>query len=418
MSILKHYEPGDIKLVGITLTNNDGSARVDLRGVTVALSIYEDIEAPTVYAELAINDALNLVKNFPIIGEENLEITFLTPGRDKMTTYKLRTFAVEGTTVGENNQLSNYTLKCVSSEHFTNSVQQIDKGYNNTVAEMVIDILANELKVTKSINVEDTRGLIPVTIPRMNPFQAIDFLRQRAVAKRPSGGVFVFFENQFGFNFTSLEKLIEDGKKSIDSRSFTHAPNVTTDKLTQQYAFRNITRLQHLTKFDTISKMSSGMFKNSVISYDMLSKSVSSTEFKLHEQAKVFETGEKLTKLTNTEKLINEANAGAPFYMFAPKDTSKGNDFIADLLGYRQAFTSMFNQNVLRCQIYGDNYLTVGDMVTINLPDTSGTTEKKVGDKRFSGNYMITKLRHMIYQVDRKFKYDIAMDCNKIGYNE
>jgi hypothetical protein len=77
----------------------------------------------------------------------------------------------------------------------------------------------------------------------------------------------------------------------------------------------------------------------------------------------------------------------------------------------------MFNQNIIRCQIYGDNYLSVGDMVTINLPDTSGTTEKKVGDTVFSGNYMITKLRHMIYQVDRKFKYDIAMDCNKIGYS-
>lgn len=416
MSDLKRYEAGDIRLIGIKLTN--GSATVDLKGVTLSLSIFEDIEAPTVYAELSISDALNLVRTFPIIGEENIEISFLTPGRDKITTYKLRTFAVESVIVGDNNQFSTYVLKCVSAEHFVNAVRQVDKAYDVTIGEMIVDILVNELQTSKPFTVESTRGLVETIVPRMSPFQAIDFLRQKAIAKRASGGVFVFYENQYGFNFLSLEKLIEDGKKNINSKTFTHSPNITSDNATQQHAFRNITRMQHLTKFDTIDKLSTGQFKNRVLSYDMLSKGISSTEFNLVEQAKVFETGEKKTKLTNTDALIRTANNVTPFIMFAPKDTSKGSDYVTDLLGYRQAFTTMFNQNIVRCMVYGDNYLSVGDMVTLNLPDTSGTTEKKVGDKRYSGNYMITKLRHMIYQVDRKFKYDIAMDCNKIGYNE
>jgi hypothetical protein len=416
MTDLKRYEAGDVRLIGIKLTN--GSATVDLKGVTLSLSIYEDIEAPTVYAELSISDALNIVRSFPIIGEENIEISFLTPGRDKITTYKLRTFAIESTSIGDNNQFSTYVLKCVSAEHFINAVQQVDKAYDSTVGEMIIDVLVNELQTSKPFTVESTRGLIETIVPRMSPFQAIDFLRQKAVAKRASGGVFVFYENQYGFNFLSLEKLIEEGKKNINSKSFTHSPNITSDKDTQQHAFRNITRLQHLTKFDTIDKLSNGQFKNRVLSYDMLSKGLTSTNFNLVEQAKVFETGEKKTRLTNTDTLIKTADTVTPYIMFAPKDTSKGNDFVTDLLGYRQAFTTMFNQNIVRCMIYGDNYLAVGDMVALNLPDTSGTTEKKVGDKRYSGNYMITKLRHMIYQVDRKFKYDIAMDCNKIGYNE
>lgn len=416
MSDLKRYEAGDVRLIGIKLTN--GSTTVDLKGVTLSLSIFEDIEAPTVYAELSISDALNLVRTFPIIGEENIEISFLTPGRDKITTYKLRTFAVESVIVGDNNQFSTYVLKCVSAEHFVNAVRQVDKAYDVTIGEMIIDILVNELQTSKPFTVESTRGLVETIVPRMSPFQAIDFLRQKAIAKRASGGVFVFYENQYGFNFLSLEKLIEDGKKNINSKTFTHSPNITSDNATQQHAFRNITRMQHLTKFDTIDKLSTGQFKNRVLSYDMLSKGISSTEFNLVEQAKVFETGEKKTKLTNTDALIRTANNVTPFIMFAPKDTSKGNDYVTDLLGYRQAFTTMFNQNIVRCMVYGDNYLSVGDMVTLNLPDTSGTTEKKVGDKRYSGNYMITKLRHMIYQVDRKFKYDIAMDCNKIGYNE
>lgn len=417
MSSLKNYEPGDIKLISIKLTNTNKSATIDIRSQLLTFSVYEDIQEPTIYAEIVLNDALGLVKNFPIIGEEDVEISFIVPGRDKVTTYKLRTFAIDGTSFSDNNQSSNFILKCVSHEHFTNSVQQIDKGYNVTIAEMVIDILKNELNVKKGINVEATRGLIPVAVPRMNPFSAIDYLRQRAVAKRPSGGVFVFFENQFGYNFISLEKLIEDGKKNIVTKTFTHAPDTRSTKERQAYAWRNITKFEHLTKFDTISKMSNGMFKNNVIAFDMTTKDVTNTEFRIQEQAKVFETGENKARLTSTEKLINEANRGAPYYMFAPKDISKGNAFLTDLMGYKLAYTNMFNQNIVRCQVYGDNYLAVGDMVALNLPESSGTTEKKTGDTRFSGNYMITKLRHMVYQRDRKFKYEITMDCNKIGYN-
>lgn len=417
MSSIKTFEPGDVKLIGVVITNTNKSATADLKAQLLSMSIFEDIEQPTVYAEIVINDALGLVKDFPIIGEETIEVSFITPGRDNITTYKLRTYSVDGTTTSEHSKMSNFTLKCVSHEHFTNAVQQVDKAFKGTIGEIVLNVLEEELKVTKDITIEATRGLTPIVVPRMNPFQAIDYLRQRAIAKRPSGGVFVFFENQYGYNFITLEKLIEDGKKTINSRVFQHSPDVKSDKQRQAYAWRNITRVQHLTKFDTIDKMTSGSFKNNVISFDMTTKGVNNTLFKIQEQAQVFETGEKKAKLTNTEKLINEANAGAPYYMFAPKDTSKGNDYLTDLMGYRLAFTNMINQNIIRCMIYGDNYLTVGDMVTLNLPESSGTSEKKVGDTRFSGNYMITKLRHIIYQRDRKFKYDITMDCNKVGYN-
>lgn len=411
------FEPGDIKILSLKITNTNKTSTVDIRAQAVSFSIFEDIEQPTIYAEFVINDAINLVKDLPIIGEEDIEVSFIVHGRDEITTYKLRTFTVTSTSTSNNSQSSNYILKCVSKDHFTNAVQQIDKAYKCTVAEMVVDILQNGLDSKTDVTVEATRGLVPIAIPRMNPYQAVDFLRQKAIAKRPSGGVFVFFENQYGYNFVSLEKLIEDGKKTIKSKVFQHYPDVQSDKNRQTHSFRSITKMEQLTKFDTVNKMMSGMFKNQVISFDMLSKKVGTTDFKLHEQARVFETGEKKAEIPNTEKIIKEANAGSPYYMFAPKDSSKGNDYISDLMGYRHSFASLFNQNIVRCVTYGDNYLTVGDMIEIKLPDVSGTTEKKNGDDRFSGNYMITKLRHMVYQSNKKFKYEIVMDCNKIGFN-
>ena len=414
---MMQIEPGDIKILSVKIVNTDKSATIDIRAQMMSLSIYEDIEEPTVYAELMMVDSANLVKDFPIIGEEDIEISYITPGRDKPSSYKFRTFAVDGTVANPTGKASAYMLRCVSSEHFTNSVKQVDKGYNNTVAEMVADIIVNELGTTKPTIVETTRGLLPIAIPKMNPFQAIDFLRQKAIAKRPSGGVFVFYENQYGFNFVSLEKLIQDGSKTIGSKVFTYSPDTISDKQRQAHAFRNLQRYEHLSKFDTIDKMSGGMFKNTVRSFDMLSKGFEETEFELKKQAHKFETGDKKAKIPNSEKIISEANRGAPYYMFAPKDSSRGNDFVSDLMGYRHSFVKLFNQNVTRCMAYGDNYLTVGDMVELNLPDMSGTTEKKAPDKRFSGKYMITKLRHIITQEDKKYKHNVVFDCNKIGFN-
>lgn len=414
---MKQIEPGDIKIIGIRITNTNKSVTLDIRAQTMSLSIFEDIEEPTVYAELMMVDSANLVKDLPIIGEEDVEISYITPGRDKPTNYKLRTFAVDGTVANPTGKASAYILKCVSPEHFANSVKQVDKGYNNTVAEMVADIVVNELTTKKPTIVETTRGLIPIVIPKMNPFQAIDFLRQKAVAKRSSGGVFVFYENQYGFNFVSLEKLIEDGSKTIKSKVFTYSPDVISDKQRQAHAFRNLQRYEHLSKFDTIDKMAGGMFKNTVRSFDMLSKEFEEVAFELSKQAHKFETGDKKAKIPNTNKILSEAGQGAPYFMFAPKDSSKGNDFVSDLMGYRHSFVKLFNQNVTRCMAYGDNYLTVGDMIELNLPDTSGTTEKKSNDNRFSGKYMITKLRHIITQEDKKFKHNVAFDCNKIGFN-
>ena len=411
------YEAGDVKLISVKLTNGVKNATVDIRAQCASISIYEDMEEPTVYAEINMVDSINLVKDFPIIGEEELEIAFVTPSRDKITTYKFTVFSVEGTSVAVTGKASMYTLKAVTKEHFTNSKNQIEKTYNTTVDQIVLDVLANEVKTARPINVEATRGLYKITIPRSSPFEAVDMLRQWAIAKRPSGGVFVFYENQHGFNFTSIERLLEEGMGTIASRLFTYAPTTNTDKKREAFSFRNIQRFQHLSKFDTIDKVSGGVFKNTSRSFDLQTKEFKESTFELDKQLTKFETGEKKAVVPNSNKLVNDAKEGSSYYMFSAKDTSKGNSYVSDFVGYRRAFTKMFNQNVTRVMVYGDNYLAVGDVVTLDLPDTSGTTEKKTKDQRFSGNYLITKLRHLIVQEDKKFKHHITFDCNKAGYN-
>lgn len=411
----KVYDPGDIKILGIRLTNYDKSAISDIRGQVISMSIYEDMEQPSVYAEIILKDGVNLVKDFPIIGEEDLDISYITPGRDKPSLFKLRVYTVTGGSVDPSNQSSVYVIKAVSYEHIVNSINLTERSFKDTVTNIVTNIVKTDIETNKSIFVEETRGIVPYTVPRMAPFQAIDLLRQRAIAKRPSGGVFVFFENQYGLNFTSIEKLIEDGKPLVGSKIFTHAPQTNADPARQTYSWRNIIQMEQLSKFDTVEKLSNGYYKNAIQSYDMLTKSFDITQFKISEHADKFTYSDKNATIPNTDSFLKTAMSGSPTYMFTPKDSSKGNDFIPDLMGYRQTFVLLFNQIVIRCMVYGDNYLSVGDLVQLDLPDTTGTTNSKTSDSRYSGKYLITKLRHIIVYEENKFKHQIVFDCNRTG---
>ena len=409
------YDPGDIKILSIRLTNYDKSAISDIRGQVISMSIYEDMEQPSVYAELILKDGVNLVKDFPIIGEEDLDISYITPGRDKPSLFKLRVYTVTGGSVDPSNQSSVYVIKAVSYEHIVNSINLTERSFKDTVTNIVTNILKTDIETNKSTFVEETRGIIPYTVPRMAPFQAIDLLRQRAIAKRPSGGVFVFFENQYGLNFKSIEGLIEEGKPLVASKIFTHAPQTEADPARQTYSWRNIIQMEQLSKFDTIEKLTKGYYKNAIQSYDMLTKSFNITQFKINEHAEKFTYSDKNATIPSTDSFLKTAMSGSPTYMFTPKDSSKGNVFISDLMGYRQTFVQLFNQIVVRCMVYGDNYLTVGDLVQLNLPDTAGTTGSKTDDNRYSGKYLITKLRHVIVYEENKFKHRIIFDCNRTG---
>lgn len=412
-----NYENGDIKLVSCKLTNANKSRTVDIRGQVVSMSIFEDIEQPSIYAEFLMNDGINLVKALPIIGEEELELVFASPFRTVNTKYKFRVFNIKSTASLPGGKGSAYVLTCVSPEHFKASVTNVEKAYAVTADNAVKDILQNVLKTNKSVFVEPAKSAASLVVPKLTVFQAIDFLRQRAVpAKLPIGGVYVFYENQLGYHFRTLEDLLTEGQKTIKSKVFTYSPDVNSDSEQHRASFRNLLRFEHLKKGDTVNKLNAGLYNNVTRSFDLVTKKVTKNSFKLSEQASNFKSGDKKASLPNSDSFVSDFSQAEQAKYFMTKDTSKPNDFLSETAGYRNAFISLFNDNIVRCMVNGDNNLMIGDLITLNIPDsTAGKTNQK-NDTRVSGNYLITKLRHLINYENNRFKHIIAFDCNKVGF--
>ena len=419
----KHIEPGDINIIKIELSKLSGSQRnINLLPQVLSMSIYEDINEPSMMLEITMVDSINLVQDYPIIGEELISISVHTPGRENPTKIGFLIFSVDSTGVHPTSKASTYTIKAVTPIHFFSAATLIEKTYNSTVDEIVTDIIrtttASSTVKTSKLFVEKTKGLVPITIPKLNPFQAIDMLRQKAIsAEYQSGGSFLFFENQFGMQFRSIEGLLEEGKKQIASKSFTYAPDTSSDKTRMQYAFRNILRFKNTGKFDSIEKMESGVITGFVESLDIFTKQKDKIEFKLAEKAKTFTSTDNKSKLPNSNEFIERISQtpGKRFYM--TKDSSKGNDFIDVNFSTKFAYLKLLNQNSVRVLVHGDTYLAAGDLIELNLPEVSGTTEKKNFDSFNSGNYLITRLRHIItVEEGGKPKHSISMDCARMGY--
>jgi hypothetical protein len=163
-----------------------------------------------------------------------------------------------------------------------------------------------------------------------------------------------------------------------------------------------------------------GMLNNNVKTWDIFTKKVDDVKFSYKEKegSILGAAGDGAAKTPKSGDFISEYGSDTSVKYFMAIDSDKGKDFFPDYLGSKSAYSILFNQNITRCLMRGDNMIKVGDVITLKLPDTTGLTDTIDEDGMYTGNYLITKLRHIIYLNKDNFKHDIAVDCNKIGVNE
>lgn len=406
-----YTETDDVTLVKLEISNSRGKS-IDLKGTIVEIDVFEDIYEPSLYCELTILDSINIIQDLPIIGEETLNLTFKTPGGESAS-YTFFVYSAHSIGYGKNGRFLMYKLSCVSNEHLKNSFLSVEKAYKTNISEIVRDILNSQLSTNKTIHISSTKGINEVNIPSLSPFEAISFLKNRSI-DTTGFSPFVFFENKNGYYFYSIESLYKENKSKSSKYKFTHGNHVTA-KDDNATSYRNIINLEYITKYDTIEKIALGAFGNKVLTFDPIQKKQKESEYKIDtDGSKIFSVND--SNPTNTSEFMSKNNTTSHTYFFSDNPT-QGKTFLADLVGKRSAFFVHFNQSVVRCLINGDSSLAAGNVVDLKIPTFSGLTdETKRSDKMVEGNFMITRLRHIIQKTDGKFKHRIAMDCNRLGY--
>lgn len=416
----------------ILLILNDTSS-VDIKFATEELVFYEDIFSPAASGYVLITDASGWIENLNINGFNKVQVTFSKVGSDDPNAFK-RLFRVYK--IGERYQISRskekYALHFCSEELIINEQIKIVRSYPNTqISTIIYSILTGDLgapgpgeSITKIGTIEDTSGYYSFIIPNIKPFEAFSWLSTYAQPsdKRYIGADMLFYENRNGYNFRSLQSIMNDPVYNTYNYSPKNISGVSLG-----FSLSGIISYKFTNTFDLLKTVSSGGYANKLLSLDPLLRQTKTTEFNYDNYA-----GSKLNKYGTSSPQTNRfgktvSSTSSAVYKVATSNknqltslniTSNATglssvvpDIAIDVyIPNRTAQMSMINQIKIEFSIPGDPGLSVGRVVKLNIPSLSydGNENSLNLDKYFTAKYIISKVKHVM---DNKGIYNCVCEA-------
>lgn len=197
---------------------------VDLTFIFSRLIIKESLFVGLLLGEVHVIDTQSLIEKLPIVGEEKINIIVDYPEKsikkdNEQINIKGIVYRVDNRKRATNQKnLENYTIHFCHEIVLTDKSERVSKTYKEgKISEYVGSIAKDYLKLEDSIEIEETEGEFPVTIPNLNPISAIKFLINYSFNEEGKKTMYLFYQDREEFKFKSIEKLIEEkqGKTKI-----------------------------------------------------------------------------------------------------------------------------------------------------------------------------------------------------------
>lgn len=400
---LNSYQPGDLIINDMTLAGKKVSTGF------ISGSIYESIFMPCVVGEFNMRDNDDaLFGGLNLSGGEPLNITFQTPGGNKIT-YKFLIHKPQNLQPSAQYKSRTMTLVCTSEEAFyaaggVDTYGYIQKSYKGkTISSNVQDVLKSYLKTGKRINVEESKGIQDIIANNEKAWEFIDRIRRRAVSSKNQSSSYVFFENQDGFNFVTLESLF----KGSSVKSFVQDATVGSDmtKLTDN----NIFGYELPQIFSAMDRIDKGTMKSRFSYFN-------------------FETNEYIQKSVDFPDKDDKSGGSGSWNTRAftskfgkypgrksniPYDNRLPITNIPESTPNQLAYTGNMMQNFIKLRVPGDTKLKAGDLIEAKIQQQNSLTANPKQDTDISGNMVIASLRHMINPEGQRPRYSCVLECLK-----
>jgi hypothetical protein len=421
--------PKDYALVNLTLLT--GVATFDMKTLMVELSYHEDIFNNTASGYLTVTDSMGYIETLSLTGNEFIRMTFGKTSNDGNWIDKLfRVYKVDKRKLENNMNTETYSLYFCSEEVLLSEQYKLSKAYpNQSISENVTDILKNVLKVPdkKIAVIEPTYGVYSFVVPTIKPFDAINWMSTyaRPTADKP-GSDMLFYEDKFGFNFRSIQSLLLNPLY----KTYSYDPkNLASQDINKK--LNNVTTYEILDSYDALKGINSGIFANELISANPLTRKKTVTKFNYFEYISkskklneypisnnfqnrfgdtVGDTSQAVLKLV----FSNFDQNSDPYIASQPAGGSSRDVFAETYIPYRTAQLSLANYTRMKISLPGDPGLTVGQTICFNL--LSRKPNVKELDKYYSGNYLITAVRHLINFSEYKTILEITKESTTTPY--
>jgi len=406
---------GQFKLNTFELTTSTGRI-IHLGPYCSRADIYENILESTTIAEFIIVDRVGMFGHFNFIDQKiNIEYTTYEDNAEASVKYEFYPVEQNPSTVLPDDKGVVFTLVCVSKEAIKSS-QIKNAPYVRSKIECEKAILEHLsiLETKKQLFFEKTHGLHAFNFTGLNPFVAIDKIRLKAMSSTYKGHCFTFFENSKGYHFKSFEALIKEGKSKIGDKYFVQMPVGEADITASKW--RNILACKVVQPGGPTATRAFGAGKVRIKRKNIITGVIEDVDIDSSKLdfVSLNEGSVNLSATTQNELSQNETKLVMTYY-----DPTVEESDSANAEAVRPYYMAHLLNTIAHITIYGDSTITVGDVITADIPihdglTTGEDTAYKESSKTMAGNYLVMSCRHIL-NFNENAQYLQALEIVKDG---
>ena len=445
----KPEKAGDYNLPHIDLINHRGEA-IDLKFIFIELNIYESIYNSAVTGTLILTDARNQIGRLEVQGLERIAFKLSSPGTKNVEDmldasvetgepfhiYKITDRKQAGPGVMQ------YKLHFASREFMRNLRTKVSQAYNGRLDRAVQKIMGAEdyLDSRKKLKYEKTGNSDKVVIPNLRPFDAIQMIANKSVPANSKGVGYYFYQTIKCFHFRSWESMVtNEGKKiRLIAQTFYYMPlkfpngDPTEDEIVSD--MRSVQQYRFINNFhDVAANTALGTYGHKVISHNLYDKSYIESDYNYHKQFQetkhtdfdnsirdnnkhpiaggpvdydneknISDYAESRVSLQSTTQFLHNNERGAGYGLDVELDSSLKGQQISQQ-------NQVLHGTALKLVVKGQSYLEPGDLIEFKIRPIDADNTDLEEDNRYSGQYVITKIRHQI----TSDIYTMVLECVK-----
>lgn len=390
----------DIKRMVITSPRNNIS--VDVSGIYEELNIYDSVLFNTVSGNIFIVDAVGSLKGFDFDGSEFLTLDLTK--EDNLFPYS-GVFKIysQGDKKSTSLASTRYRLNFVSVEYIESIKRKVVQHYSDTYSNITKRILKDFLNVpSRKLNgvIENSQGIRSINIPTMAPLDAITWCSKRALDTNKKPG-FLFFENNDGYNFTSISNIFK--QQPLGNINF--SPKNVLDNFGSD--FSGVNKYELIDQFDFVESVKSGVYAKKFRGYDIARRTYTEiTSNSLKDQSGITSANKNKNETPFGTGLNNNVDAKVISYFYNSKPVGN-EERPEDWLLQRESILRNLFAKKIRIEMPGKYTYTSGKLLNVLMPKFSVVTDndKENGlDRSLYGNYLIIATRHMMTAKGRTHK--------------
>ncbi|EKE9231679.1 hypothetical protein OXJ01_003781 [Salmonella enterica] len=412
----------DLKYMAILPHTPEGGTPkpYDLSSLFQEFNVYQDLglegnASPSLTANILIKEGWDILDTMPILGGEEVVVSFKSPAASDYTTLSLRVSRV-GRVADESNSSSKkaFWLHLVTTDAYRDSMLRKSLGLSGSYSEMAAKIFEQLNSRTKFEDIDPSYGIQErFATPLWPVLRSIDYMASRAYDELFMP--FVFYEDFTGYHFKSMTTLFNQGNQSMTAeekqeasiekkffRDPQDAPLMQDNNFNSERFMRTIIKAEKKLARDQYMANYRDILAVNERVYDFSTKSTTATQRIYSEW---FDSTAHLDPFPLFSDQFDRENVR---YIEAQPDGAEQIDYARRVIEFSLAST------VMRLLVVGDNRLNVGQVYYIEDLSNRPKSNENIAElsKLSSGHYIVTKIRHKISRLTNDYQCvaEIAKD--------